>query len=104
MFGYKKTEITAIRASYLYQDRDDKIKFDRTMLKFGRVKNQELKFKKKDGTPFTASVSAFVVKDDSGNIKYYDGVIQDITKIKEMEKNIKVLDTVALFEKSNNTL
>ncbi len=104
MFGYKKTEITAIRASYLYQDRDDKIKFDRTMLKYGRVKNQELKFKKKDGTPFTASVSAFVIKDDSGYIKYYDGVIQDITKIKEMEKSIKVLDTVALFEKSDNIL
>ena len=99
MFGYKKSEITAIKASYLYQDRDDKIRFDRTMIKYGRVKNQELKFKKKDGTPFTASVSAFVVKDDSGNIKYYDGVIQDITKLKEMEKSIKIIDPISIFDK-----
>ena len=48
---------------------------------------KNLNLRRQDGTPFTASVSAFVIKDDFGNIKYYDGVIQDITKIKEMEKN-----------------
>jgi len=62
MFGYNKTEIMAIKASYLYQHSDDKIKFDHKMMKFGRVKNQELNFKRKDGTPFTASVSAFLLK------------------------------------------
>jgi two-component system, sporulation sensor kinase E len=96
MFGYKKTEILAIKASYLYQESHDKIRFDHKMMKYGRVKNQELNFKKKDGTPFTASVSAFVVKDDSGNITYYDAVIQDITKIKELEKNIKNIDPIPL--------
>ncbi len=100
MFGYKKTELLAIKASYLFKDRDDKMKFDQTMIKFGRVKNVELKFKKKDGTPFTASVSAFVIKDDSGEINYYDGVIQDITKLKEIEKSIKIIDPIAIFEKA----
>ena len=99
MFGYKKSEILAIKASYLYQDREDKIRFERDILKYGRVENQEVKFRKRDGTPFTASVSAFVIKDDSGNIKYYDGVIQDITKFKEMEKNIKIMDPVAIFDR-----
>ena len=60
-------------------------------MNFGYMKKQELKFKKKDGTPFIASVSAFVVKDDSGNIKYYDAVIEDITKMKEMERSIETL-------------
>ena len=100
MFGYKKTEILAIKSSYLFQDSEDKIKFDYKIMKFGHVKNEELKFKKHDGTPFTASVSAFVIRDDFGNIKYYDGVIQDITKIKEMEKTIKISDPIALFNKS----
>jgi PAS domain S-box-containing protein len=99
MFGYKKSEIFAIKASYLYQDREDKIKFDCDIIKYGRVENREIKFKKKDGTPFTASVSAFVIKDDSDNIKYYDGVIQDITKIREMEKSIKIIDPVAIFDR-----
>lgn len=100
MFGYNKTEIMAIKASYLYQQSDDKIKFDHKMMKFGRVKNQELNFKRKDGTPFTASVSAFVVKDDSGDIKYYNAVIQDITRIKEMEKSIEIIDPIPLFERT----
>jgi PAS domain S-box-containing protein len=99
MFGYKKSEIFAIKASYLYQDREDKIRFEHNIIKYGRIENQEVKFRKKDGTPFTASVSAFVIKDDSGNIKYYDGVIQDITKFKEMEENIKILDPVAIFDR-----
>ncbi len=99
MFGYKKSEILAIKASYLYQDREDKIRFDHDVIKYGRVENQEVKFRKKDGTPFTASVSAFVVKDDSGDIKYYDGVIQDITKFKELEKSIKIIDPVAIFDR-----
>ncbi len=100
MFGYKKTEIMAIKASYLYEESDDKIKFDHKMTKFGRVKNEELNFKKKDGAIFTASVSAFVIKDDSDNIKYYDAVIQDITKIKEFEKDISVTDPIPLFERT----
>ena len=91
MFGYKKSELLAIKASYLYQNRDDKLKFDHDVIKYGRIENQEVQFGKKDGTPFTASVSAFVIKDDSGNINYYDGVIQDITKFKEMEKDIKII-------------
>ena len=28
MFGYKKTEIMAIKSSYLFLESDDKIKFD----------------------------------------------------------------------------
>jgi PAS domain S-box-containing protein len=99
MFGYKKSEILAIKASYLYHNREDKIKFDHDIIKYGRVENQEVKFRKKDGTLFTASVSAFVIKDDSGKIKYYDGVIQDITKFKELDKNIKIIDPVAIFDK-----
>jgi two-component system, sporulation sensor kinase E len=90
MFNYKESEILAVKASYLYQNTDDKTKFERKIMKFGYVKNEELKFKKKDGKPFTASVSAFVVKDDYGSIKYYDGVIEDITKIKEFNDLLEI--------------
>ena len=100
MFGYNKTEIMAIKASYLYEESNDKIRFDHKIMKFGRVKNEEIKFKKKDGKIFTASVSAFVVKDNSGNIKFYDAVIHDITKIKELEKIIKITDPIPLFERT----
>ena len=99
MFGYKKSEILAIKSSYLYQNREDKIRFDHNVIKYGRIENQEVKFRKKDGTPFTASVSAFVIRDDLGNIKYYDGVIQDITQFKELEKSIEIIDPLLIFDR-----
>ena len=99
MFGYKKTEIMVIKSSYLFLESDDKIKFEQKILKFGCMKNQELRFKKKDGTPFIASISAFVLKDDSGNIKYYDCVIEDITRMKEMEKSIKIESPISMANK-----
>jgi hypothetical protein len=36
------------------------------MLKDGAVNNEEIIFKKRDGTPFCGSVTAVVVKDDHG--------------------------------------
>lgn len=86
MFGYKKSEIMAIKASYLYRDGDAKNKFDEKVLKFGHLKNEKIQFKKQNGTPFTASVSAYVVKDEFDNIKYIDSVVEDITPLTDVEK------------------
>jgi PAS domain S-box-containing protein len=41
---------------------------------------------KKDGTIIFVRESARVVRDESGNILYYDGTFEDITKRKEMEQ------------------
>ncbi len=92
MFGYKLSEILAIKSSYLYQDRYDKINFDEKIIKLGCLKNQLINFRRKDGTPFTASVSAYIIKDDLGNIEYYDAVMEDITRITEMENIIETID------------
>ncbi len=86
MFGYKKSEIKAIKSSYLYQDNEDKINFDRKVLKYGHVKNEKIQFKKQNGTPFTGSVSAYVVKDEFDNVKYIESVVEDITTITNIEK------------------
>jgi two-component system, sporulation sensor kinase E len=89
LFNYKKSEIMAIKASYLYKNGEYKIKFDEKVLKYGHVKNEKIEFKRQDGTPFNASVSAHVVKDEFENPKYIDCVIEDITSIHELEKYIK---------------
>ena len=107
IFNYKKSELRAIKASYLYKNGEDKIKFDEKVLKYGHVKNEKIKFKKQDGTPFNASVSAYVVKDEFDNPKYIDCIIEDITSFSELEKYIKydhpiISNSISLLNKFNN--
>ncbi len=87
MFGFNsKEEFLAINVSNLYQNSEDRKNFNEKMLRNGLAKDEELLLKKKDGTPFIASISAVAVKDKRGNIEYYDGIIEDITERKKMEK------------------
>ncbi len=87
IFGYKsKEEFFEIKVADLYQDPKDRRKFNKKMLRDGFVRNEELKLKRKDGIPLICSVSAVAVKDEKGEVRYYDGVIEDITERKRMEK------------------
>jgi PAS domain S-box-containing protein len=86
MFGYKnKEEFLAINVSDLYQNPKDRNMFDDKMFKEGFVRGEELWLKKKDGSLFVGSVSAVTVKDIQGDVKYYDGIIDDITERKQAE-------------------
>jgi PAS domain S-box-containing protein len=84
MFGYEsKEEFLAINVSDLYQNAEDRKKFNEKILSKGLVSDEELQLKKKDGTPFVGSISAVAVKDEQGNVEYYDGIIEDITERKK---------------------
>jgi PAS domain S-box-containing protein len=90
MFGYKsKEEFLAINVSDLYQNSEDRNKFNDKMLKEEFVRSEELWLKKKDGSRFIGSVSAVAVKDEQGYVKYYDGIIEDITERKRTEQDLK---------------
>jgi len=45
--------------------------------------------KKKDGSLFVGSVSAVAVKDERGHVKYYDGIIENITERKRAEEALR---------------
>lgn len=90
MFGYKsKDEFLSMSVADLYQNPGDRKKFNEKMLRHGFVKDEELQLKKKDGTFFMGSVSTVLVKDEKGDVKYYDGIIEDITERKRAEEDIK---------------
>jgi PAS domain S-box-containing protein len=90
MFGYKsKEEFLAINVSNLYQNEEDRKKFNDKMLKEGFVKDEELWLRTKDGSLFFGSVSAVAVKDKQGHVKYYDGIIDNITERKWAEEALK---------------
>jgi PAS domain S-box-containing protein/putative nucleotidyltransferase with HDIG domain len=88
MFGYReKGDFKKIDVADLYQDSEDRKRFNAKILSQGYVKNEELYLKKKDGTPFIASVSAVAVRGDNGEVVYYDGIVEDITERKLIEHN-----------------
>ena len=90
MFGFQsKDEFLAIDVADLYQNPCDRNSFNEKMLSKGFVKNEELNLKKKDETPIKGSVSSVAVKDENGNVKYYDGIIEDISDRKRLESQLQ---------------
>ena len=83
MFGYdSRDEFMALNVSDLYEDPSQRLKFSEGLAKRGFAKNIELQLKRKDGTRFIGAVSAVAVKDEHGDLQYYDGIIEDITERK----------------------
>ena len=90
MFGYdSKEELMNINVSDLYSQSNNRKIFNEKMLTKGFVKDEILNLKKKDGTEIVCSISAVAEKDRKGKILYYDGIIEDITKRKKAEDQIK---------------
>lgn len=90
IFGFESRDaFFEVKVSDLYRNPADRQKFSENLIREGFVRNKELLLKKKDGTPIICSVSAKAVSNGKGEIKYYDGVIEDITEHKQMEMQIQ---------------
>jgi PAS domain S-box-containing protein len=89
MFGYdSRDEFVALNVSDLYEDPSQRLKFSEGLAKKGFAKNIELHLKRKDGTRFIGAVSAVAVKDEHGDVQYYDGIIEDITERKLADETL----------------
>ena len=90
LFGYdSKEEFFKVSVSDLYRNSDDRSKFNIKILQEGAVRNEELNLLKKDGTSFIGSVSAVAVKDENGEVKFFDGIIEDISERKRVEEALR---------------
>jgi PAS domain S-box-containing protein len=90
MFGYEsRDELFSVTVSDMYKDSKKREAFNEKMLKEGYVKDEENVYMRKDGTTFTGAVSAVAVRDNDGRVSYYDGIVEDITKRKEVEKALQ---------------
>lgn len=117
IFGYdSKEEFLALNAADLYQNSEDRKRFVDKMLENGFVSNEVLQLKRKDGSLFFASVSAVAVKDYNGGIKYYDGIVEDITDRKKSQEALKeseekyrtltdnILDSILIIDFEGNVM
>jgi PAS domain S-box-containing protein len=90
IFGYEsRDELLSMTVSDIYKDSKKREAFNEKMLKEGYVKDEENVYMRKDGTTFTGAVSAVAVRDHDGRVSYYDGIVEDITKRKEVEKALQ---------------
>ncbi len=97
MFGFdSREEFLKLRVIDLYKNSNERKKYSKKLLKEGAVKNEELELLKKDGTSFISSVSAVVVKNEENKVKFYDGIIEDITERKRVENELQ--ESKALVE------
>jgi PAS domain S-box-containing protein len=90
MFGFNRREdFLEVIVADLYKNPHGRDEFSAKILKEGAVRNEEFQFQKRDGTVFTGSVSAVIVKDEKGEVKYFDGIIEDITAQRRAEKTLR---------------
>jgi len=76
------------RVEDLYLDSTDRMTFKESLSQFGQLDNYEVQLRRLDGSTFWASISAYGVKDGSGKIEAIDGIIRDISEIRELEEEI----------------
>ncbi|RMH69630.1 MAG: PAS domain S-box protein [Gemmatimonadetes bacterium] len=87
MFGYSSFEELKTESSlFLYANPQRRHELAQRIAQEGRFENEEVEFIRKDGSHFWALVSSYGVFDKTGQVRYYDGAIKDITDRKLAEK------------------
>ena len=90
LFGYDDPdELLPLDSADLYAHPDQREELLRLEHTTGGVEGVEIQFQRKDGSTFTGLVSSTVVRDDTGAVQYYDGVVTDITERKEAERALR---------------
>lgn len=90
LFGYQEDELIAVgNTSVLYADPEQHDIFQCEIQERGFVKDFEVRFKQKNGTPIDCLLTAHLLERSNGKIEGYQGIIRDITAQKEAEKKIR---------------
>jgi PAS domain S-box-containing protein len=80
LFGYHEDDPIALcDTAVLNANPDQYAVFQRTILDTGYIKDFEICFKQKNGTPIVCLLTALLLKRSDGTIEGYQGIIRDIT-------------------------
>ena len=90
MFGYGNSgEFDSQTVMNTYQDPDMRRHILDMIFREGSIQGVELGFRKKDGAALVGLVTAHGVTDNNGKPLYIDGIIEDITDRKNLERQIR---------------
>ncbi len=99
LFGYTKEELLNMNVGNLYADKNDRIRFQEAIKGKGYVKDYEVKLKRKDGKVIDCLLSSTMIK--KGDKIYYQGIIRDITPMKEAKKQVEMYNSLLRHDISN---
>jgi PAS domain S-box-containing protein len=69
----------------VYVNPEDRTRFMTILEEKGVVRGFEAQYQRRDGSRFWVSLSGKAIRDDRGNVLYYDGTVEDITTHKQVE-------------------
>ncbi len=101
LFGYTKEELLNKNMADTYADKGEREKFIKEMEEKGFVKDYEVKYRRKDGKIITCLETASVKRDENGNVIGYQGLVKDITKLREVEKRVELYNSLMRHDISN---
>ncbi len=76
-------------ANQLYANAEDRLRFQKLIAVEGEVKDFEVQFKHPTKGLIWISLNSKALRDEQGNIQYYDGSIKDITERKRAEEALE---------------
>ncbi|GAB4169490.1 MAG: hypothetical protein Kow00108_03210 [Calditrichia bacterium] len=89
MLGYSSfQELAQIDINKKYAPKYDRKKFIDIIESKGQIVGLEEAWERSDGSIIHVRESAKAVRDETGRILYYDGVVEDITQLKSVEKSL----------------
>ncbi|HSR13270.1 MAG TPA: PAS domain S-box protein, partial [Thermodesulfobacteriota bacterium] len=90
IFGYDSVEsVMQVPVTDLYANAEERKLFLAEIAEKGSVRNKVLRCRRKDGTPFWASLTATAHVDAEGHVDWMDGIIEDITERRQMEEELE---------------
>jgi PAS domain S-box-containing protein len=86
MLGYASREdLLATKSANLYADPEERVRWQDLMKREGVVREFEVQFRRHDGSVIWVNDTARAVKDEQGQVLYYEGRLEDITERKQAE-------------------
>jgi PAS domain S-box-containing protein len=89
-FGYSAEEVLGKHVTMLYQVPEERMKVMEMLMMQDGFFSGEVTNKRKNGTSFTAFLSASILKDTNGNVIGSMGVSRDISAIKNAETELRL--------------
>jgi len=86
--GYTKEELKKIPVADLYLDNNKRKEFSKKISQLGIVKQEELELCKKNGAVIIVSATGHAIRDENGEIKFFDMILEDITNEKKSQEEL----------------
>jgi PAS domain S-box-containing protein len=88
MLGYSKEDAPLLDLHKIFHNDADVDNYFKRIVEDGFIQDQEIEFKKKDGSVIYVLLSATAVYDDQGNLVGCEAIAKDLTRVKTMMEQL----------------